>query len=183
MSKQVLILLAQGCEELEAVTISNILTRAGINVIRAGQNSHLIKCARGLTLLADTILEDIEHSQFDAVILPGGLPGANYLMNDARVAGLLNRHIDNNRLIGAICAAPKILVKNQLLLGKTITAFPGSLSEFDCSDYQMSDAAVEIDGQLITSRGPGTALDFALAIVDHLEGNAVQEMVEKALVR
>jgi protein deglycase len=187
MSKKVLIILAQGCEELEAVTVSDLLTRAGINVIRAGLDSHYIKCSRGLKIMADVTLnevfQDALNGEFSAIVLPGGLPGADYLMNDPRVTELLNKQVENQKLTAAICAAPKVLVNAKLHKGKRITCYPSALDALDCSDYTITGECTEIEEHLITSRGPGSSMEFSLAIIDYLEGKIIRDMVDKSLVR
>lgn len=117
-SKRVLIPLAKGCEELEAVTIIDLLRRAEINVTTACLIDEPVKCARGTVIIADTALETVLEDDFDLIVLPGGLPGADHLNADPRIHQLITRHAEKGKYIGAICAAPKVLVNNGLLNGK-----------------------------------------------------------------
>ncbi len=184
MPKKVLIALAQGCEELEAVTIADILHRANITVVTAGLEKGPVKASHGTTLVPDTTLEEaLQHDDYDMVVLPGGLPGADHLGNDARLAAFLKRMADAGRYVTAICAAPRVLAKAGLLDGKKATCYPGFLDKRDFPKVQCTGAPVERDGKIITGRGPGTAMDFALALVEALAGGEVRATVEKALVR
>lgn len=187
MSKKVLIILAQGCEELEAVTTSDLLTRAGLKVVLAGLDSHYIQCSRGLKIMTDVTLsevfQDALEGEFSAIILPGGLPGADNLMRDERITELLIQQQNTKKLTAAICAAPKVLVNAKVHQGKRITCYPNSLDTLDCSDYVISAACVEIEEYLITSRGPGSAIEFSLEIIEYLEGGGIRNMVDKSLSR
>lgn len=178
-----LVPLAQGCEELEAVTIIDILRRAEIEVTTASLDGGTIVASRGTKLLADTAIKDVLHQTFDIVILPGGLPGADNLNQDPHIHQILQRHIENGNYVGAICAAPKVLASAGILTNKTATAYPGVLEDLKMDTIKISNAAVCQDGRILTSRGPGTALDFALTIVSCLLGDEQRNKVEIALQR
>ncbi len=180
---KVLIPLAQGCEELEAVTLIDLLRRANIHVTTAILDKNPVKCARDTVILADTTLAEVIEQDFDLLVLPGGLPGADNLNADPRIHQLIDRLSKSNKLIGAICAAPKVLVTNGILNGKKATAYPASLDLLDTSKIELSNAAVQIDGNVITSKGPGTAIDFALTLIELLLGNEARLKVEKPLHR
>jgi 4-methyl-5(b-hydroxyethyl)-thiazole monophosphate biosynthesis len=177
----VLVPLAQGCEEIEAITVIDILRRAGITVISAGLNALPVRASRGTVLIPDTTLESALERSYDMVVLPGGQPGSNNLKADARILSLLNTMARNDKYIAAICAAPSVLATAGLLDGKRATSFPGALDTFP-KVHQQAAAVVE-DGKLITSRGPGTAMDFALTLVERLVGFAKRKEVEAGLVR
>jgi len=179
----VLVPLAQGCEELEAVTLIDLLRRADINVVTASLAEQTVKASRGVTLVADTKLEDVLQQAFDMVLLPGGLPGADHLNADDRIHQLINNTYKSGGAIGAICAAPKVLVSNGLAKGKTITCYPGAIDPTLHPLVTLSKNAIEIDQRLITSRGPGTAIDFALTIINFLKGQSCRDKVEQGLVR
>jgi len=179
----VLVPLAQGCEELEAVTITDLLTRAGIEVITAGLDAKPVVASRGLTIIPSSSLEKMSDRLFDMVILPGGLPGANHLRDNKTLQSMLKNHAQNDRYIAAICAAPKALVQAGLLENRKISCYPGSLDEVELTNTELTGRAVEIDGKVITSRGPGTAMDFALSLIELLEGKDKKREVEKGLVR
>lgn len=179
----VLVLLAPGFEDLEAVTITDLLVRAGINVITAGLNQQAVTASRGTRISADTTLDAVLDTLYDMVVLPGGQPGADNLQNDARVISLLQRHADRNKYIAAICAAPKVLEHALLLNNKMATSFPGVLKKTNNISINIIDDAVVIDENIITSRGPGTAIDFTLKLIELLEGEDKKIEVETQLVR
>jgi protein deglycase len=180
---KVLVPLAQGCEELEAVTITDLLVRAGMQVTTAGLDNQPVKAARGMRLLPDTSIDKVLNETFDLIVLPGGLPGADHLRDDARVQTLLKKHAASGKYVAAICAAPKALAQAGLLDGKTATGYPGVLSALKLPTTLIKDSALEIDGKIVTSRGPGTAIDFALALIELLAGKAKRDEVNKQLVR
>jgi 4-methyl-5(b-hydroxyethyl)-thiazole monophosphate biosynthesis len=121
--------------------------------------------------------------EFDAVVLPGGMPGASNLNEDQRIHDVLRKVADRGKLTGAICAAPIVLAKAGLLEGKKATSYPGFLDKMSVSGMKFTGAAVEQDGQIVTSRGPGTAMDFGLKLIEVLQGKAKRDAVEKGLVR
>ncbi len=180
---RVLVPLAQGCEELEAITIIDLLRRAGIEVVSAGLDEQVVTASRGTRLLPDTTLDEALDDDFDMIVLPGGLPGADHLDQDPRIHQLLERMAANGRYVAAICAAPKVLASSGLLAGRRATSYPGVLDAIPFTDIQVSRQAVEIDDRIITSRGPGTAMDFALALIEKLVGADTRQQVEKGLVR
>ncbi len=180
---RVLVPLAQGCEELEAVTIIDLLRRAEVEVVTAALVDGPVKASRGTMLLADTTLDLVKDQDFDMVVLPGGLPGARYLEEDPRVRAILQRHHARGAFTAAICAAPKVLASAGLLDGRDATAYPGCVVASDFPAVNLVDAPVVVDGTVVTSRGPGTAMDFALELIELLVGRSRREQVEKALVR
>ncbi|MCH9048377.1 MAG: DJ-1/PfpI family protein [Gammaproteobacteria bacterium] len=183
LAPKVLVPLAQGCEELEAITIIDLLRRAGIEVTSAGLDAGSVTASRGVTLIPDTDLESALKSDYDMIVLPGGLPGADHLNNDERIKSVLKKMSNNDKYIAAICAAPKVLANVGVLTGKTATSYPGFLDGLGLSDTTLSDEAVVRDGKVITSRGPGTAMDFALELIEVLSGKEKRNEVETALVR
>ena len=180
---RVLVPLAQGCEELEAVTITDLLTRAGIEVITAGLDDKPVKASRGITLIPDTTLGEVMEDSFDMIVLPGGLPGADHLNNDPRIHEILKRLASEGKHTAAICAAPKVLANAGLLDGHTATSYPGVLDKMDLTRVDVKLERVVTDGKVITSRGPGTALYCALELIEKLEGQASRDQVEAGLVR
>ncbi len=179
--KKALVLFAEGSEELEAVSLINILRRGGIEVTVAGLTPGPLRGSRGIVLLPDTTLDHMRSEDFDLVVLPGGQPGTDHLRADARVANLLQSMHRQGRYVAAICAAPSVLAQAGLLDGKRATGYPGTLDDFPAVQQQTT--AIVEDGKLITSRGPGTAMDFALTLVERLAGKAKRDTVEAALVR
>ncbi|MCS6786603.1 MAG: DJ-1/PfpI family protein [Thiobacillaceae bacterium] len=179
----VLIPLAPGFEDMEATTLVDILRRAGIEVVTAGLTPGLVEGSRGMRVQPDANLDDVLGRDFDMIVLPGGMPGSEHLQNDARVQSLLKRHAAAGRYTAAICAAPMALAAAGLLDNRRITGYPGMVDRLTIPGAHYSGAPVEIDGRVVTSRGPGTALDFALSLVELLAGRARREEVEAALVR
>lgn len=179
----VLVPLVPGFEELEAVTITDLLVRAGIKVTTAGFDQHAVTASRGTNIVPVTTIDAIRDTVFDMVVLPGGQPGADNLQNDPRIASILINHARNDKFVAAICAAPKVLEHAGLLNDKTATSFPGVLKKTDNATINIIDDAVVIDGNIITSRGPGTSIDFALTLIGLLEGEKVKIEVETQLVR
>lgn len=179
----VLVPLAQGCEELEAVTVIDLLRRAGIEVVTAGLDDQPVKASRGTVLVPDTTLDAVMERAFDMIVLPGGLPGADHLDADPRIRSLLQAQAQSDRYIAAICAAPKVLASAGLLDNRRATSFPGALDESPVTGLDYQTQAVVQDGRIITSRGPGTAMDFALDLIELLEGKVRRDEVEGPLQR
>lgn len=179
----VLIPLAQGCEELEAVTVIDLLRRAGVEVTTVGLDDQPVRASRGTVLMPDTTLDAVLDREFDMIVLPGGLPGADHLNADPRIHQLLKNMTEAGKYTAAICAAPKVLATAGLLNGKRATSFPGALDGISTENLQYEQQAVVADGKLITSRGPGTAMDFALTLIEALLGKAKRDEVEAPLQR
>jgi 4-methyl-5(b-hydroxyethyl)-thiazole monophosphate biosynthesis len=180
---KVLVPLAPGFEELEAITIIDLLRRAGFDVITAGLDDKPVTASRRNVIIPDTQISAIMHEAFDLIVLPGGLPGADHLRDDANVQSLIRKQSEKNGKIGAICAAPRALASAGVLDGKTITCYPGALDQIDSSSFAISGQAVETDGNITTSRGPGTAMDFALELIGQLGGNDLREQIAAQMVR
>lgn len=179
----VLVPLAEGCEELEAVTIIDLLVRAGIEVVTAGLAEGPVTASRGVVLLPQTTLDEALKKDYDMVVLPGGLPGADYLDRDPRIRELLIKMAGNDKFTAAICAAPKVLASAGLLDGKKATSYPGHIDTMDLPTTTYQTDAVVQDGKVITSRGPGTAMDFSLLLIENLLGKEKRDEIEAGLVR
>jgi 4-methyl-5(b-hydroxyethyl)-thiazole monophosphate biosynthesis len=179
---RVLVPLAQGCEEIEAVTIINVLRRAGLEVLSASLDGRPVKGARGITLVADAPLDEVKGQDFAAIVLPGGQPGADTLKKDPRVIDLLERHAMRGALTAAVCAAPAVLAEAGLLRGKKATSYPGALDQ-SAHGASLVDAPVVLDGKVLTGRSAGMAMDFALAVVAQLLGKEKRNEVEAKLLR
>lgn len=180
---RVLVPLADGCEELEAVTIIDLLRRAGIDVVVAGLKEGPVTASRGVVLMPDRTLDEVLGNDFDMIVLPGGLPGAEHLDNDPRIHRLLQQMAEQDKYTAAICAAPKVLLNAGLLDNRKATAYPGIIDDRMASGSLLLEQAVVSDGRVITSRGPGTAMDFALSLIEHLLGADKRHEVEAPLVR
>jgi len=177
---RVLLPLAEGFEEIEALSIVDVLRRADIEVVIAGLQPGPVSSVRKITLLPDTTIDTISSDGFDMIFLPGGQPGADNLNNDPRIHRLLADFQASGKLIGAICAAPIILAAAGLLKSKRATSNPGYSSRLDGAVFE--DRPVVSDGNIMTSQGPGTAISFALAIVTRLAGVQVSGAVSKAML-
>lgn len=179
----VLVPLAQGCEELEAITITDLLVRAGITVTTCGLDDQPVKASRGTTIIPDTSIDKVLQQSFDLIVLPGGLPGADHLRDNPHLQSLIKKQAAENKYLAAICAAPKALAEAGVLDGKIATSYPGVLAALGNNSITITDNAVEIDGNIITSRGPGTAMDFALTLIELLAGREKRDEVNQQLVR
>jgi 4-methyl-5(b-hydroxyethyl)-thiazole monophosphate biosynthesis len=181
---RVLIPLAQGCEELEAITLADLMVRAGFDVTTAGLDKQPVKASRGMMLMPDTDLDTALRQDYDLIVLPGGQPGADNLDNDSRLRQrLIDMAAADDKYIAAICAAPKALAHAGILSGRRATAFPGVLEKLELDDVTITQDAIVRDGNVITSRGPGTAMDFALTLIELLSDRATSDKVEAGLAR
>ncbi|MCX8068973.1 MAG: DJ-1/PfpI family protein [Thermodesulfovibrionales bacterium] len=174
------ILLAKGFEEVEAVAVIDVLRRAQIEVTLAGLNEGFVESARGVKIIPDTTIDTIKSEDYDIVILPGGMPGTDNLNADSRVKKLLLEFASKGRLTGAICAAPYVLANAGLLEGKKATSYPTYKDKIGNVDYK--EDKVVVDGNVLTSRGPATALCFGFAIVERLVGKEKSEEIKKAML-
>ena len=177
---QAIVVLAEGFEEIEAVTPVDILRRAGVEVEMVGLEAEEVTGAHGVTFRADRLLHDTED--VDAVILPGGLPGADNLAASGKLAAVLKAQRTAGRLIAAICATPAcVLAKHGLLDGKRATCYPGFEGRFGGNtEYAVGD--VVKDGNIMTSRGPGTAFAFGLALARELAGPESADALADAML-
>lgn len=183
-----LVPIADGTEEIEAVCVIDVLRRAGVEVVVAGVGPAGARAAtlaftasRGVRLGADLAIEDAAGGVFAAIVLPGGLPGAEHLRDSAALATMLADQDRSGRLVAAICAAPVVVLQaHGLLRGRGATCFPGLRDRLEPGSLR--DGDVVRDGNLLTSRGPGTAIAFALAIVEHLCGRAKRDAVAAQLL-
>jgi len=178
---RVLVPLAPGFEEIEAVTLVDLLRRAGIEVHTAALADREVTGSHGITVTADMGLDDACAGDYDMIALPGGMPGADHLKTDARVLALLRRMAAEGRYTAAICAAPSVLAHAGLLAGRAATSFPGFLDAGSAPGIRLCEDAVVVDGNVVTSRGAGTAMAFALQLIELLEGAAVREQVRARL--
>ncbi|XP_030387095.1 protein dj-1beta [Scaptodrosophila lebanonensis] len=184
MSKTALIILAPGAEEMEFTIAADVLRRAGIAVTVAGLNGpDPVKCSRDIVILPDTSLETAVAQKYDVVVLPGGLGGSKAMADSQIVGELLRAQEGDGRFIAAICAAPTALAAHGIACGKTLTSYPAMKKQLEDKYSYVDDKNVVQDGNLITSRGPGTAYDFALKISEQLVGaEKVQEVAKGMLL-
>ena len=169
MAKKVLVPIADGTEEIEAVCIIDVLRRAGAAVTVASVGELQVTASRGVKLVADRLIGACMDETYDLVVLPGGMPGAEHLRDSKEVTTILKDQKGQGRLYGAICAAPAVVLKHHgLLEQRQATCHPSFVSNLENID--MVEARVVVDGTCVTSRGPGTALEFALKLVELLYG-------------
>lgn len=179
--KKTAILFANGYEEVEALTVVDLLRRAKIGCeILSVADSGQVTGSHGISIGADRNFSGTDFSQYDGVILPGGMPGTTNLAADERVLALLRSFAAAGKLTAAICAAPTLLAKAGLLDGKKAVCYPGM--EEQLTGAKVSFDPVAVDGTVITSRGLGTAIPFALSIVQYFEGRERAEALASSVV-
>lgn len=182
MSKKALVILTSGFEEIEAVCPIDILRRAEVDVTVATTGRPIVPGSHGITIEANCELESIMHQMYDAVVLPGGMPNSENLANSIHVEEIVMKHFKAGKIIAAICAAPGLaLGKFGILDGKKATCYPGFEKHFPKSATYINDQRVVVDGNLITSRGPGTAFDFGLQIVRTLVDPQLADTLASAM--
>eukprot|EP01055_Gregarina_sp_Pseudo9_P002447 Gregarina_sp_Pseudo_9__2446@NODE_2733_length_893_cov_428_370023_g2500_i0_p1_GENE_NODE_2733_length_893_cov_428_370023_g2500_i0NODE_2733_length_893_cov_428_370023_g2500_i0_p1_ORF_typecomplete_len190_score43_83DJ1_PfpI/PF01965_24/5_1e35ThiJ_like/PF17124_5/0_43ThiJ_like/PF17124_5/1_1e06Catalase_C/PF18011_1/1_3e07GATase_3/PF07685_14/0_025LDcluster4/PF18306_1/0_037_NODE_2733_length_893_cov_428_370023_g2500_i0110679 len=176
---------ADGFEEIEAVTPCDVLTRAGFTVTVVGVTGAEVKGAhKGLRLKADKELSQVTSETFDVIVLPGGLPGAKHLADSAQVIEMLKAQKSAGRWIAAICASPALTLHKKKIMeasqkGVCYTAMGKEMGENYIADEKVT---THVDGKIITSRGPGTAMEFSLTVAKHIVGEAKAKEVANALL-
>ena len=170
--------LADGFEEIEATTTIDLLRRGGINVTTAGLQGTIVRGARGVKLIADMKMDDVNFDKYDGMILVGGDPGWKNLSMSKRIMDAIQKYHGSKKTLAAICAAPCILAKAGVLADKRATVYPGMERDIP----RPRNDKVVADGHIITSQGPGTAVDFALKIVEMVEGKERVAKVKKDIV-
>lgn len=178
---KVLVPIADGTEEIEAVTIIDILVRAQIDVVVASCMPELqIKASRGVNLVADISIEQVDGQTLDLIALPGGIPGANHLNKNPHLTALLKQHDADAKWIAAICAAPQVVLYSQGLLdGARATCHPAFQDRLPGCERQQR-VVIDSTARRITSQGPGTSLEFALSLVSHLVNQKTADEIAQA---
>ena len=180
-NKKVYVFATQGLEEIECLTQVDLLRRGGVEVVLTAVGGDLtIHGSHGIVMQADALIEDVDLSDASALVLPGGMPGTLNLQADDILADALKKAAGSDVWICAICAAPRVLGHLGLLEGQTATCYPGC--ESFLTGAKTTRNPVEVSGQFITSRGVGTAIPFALKILEKLEGAECAEKIEKSIV-
>lgn len=175
------IFLADGCEEIEALTVVDVVRRAGMEIeLISISDKKEVTSSHKVTFLAETLAKDADYEALDGIVLPGGMPGTLHLGADAKVNEIIRKFAKEEKLVAAICAAPSVLGEANLLQGKNATCHPGF--EEKLLGAVTSEENVVVDGNIITSRGMGTAIDFALAIVKYFADDAAVEKIKTGLV-
>lgn len=182
MTARALISVADGVEDLECVTLIDVLRRAEVEVVVASiESRRMITCARGTRLTADTMLVDVLAQPFDLIVLPGGMPGAQHLAEHEPLAERVREQAKAGKLFAAICAAPALALQQYgVLRQRRMTCYPVFSDRL--SGCVFVDQPVVVDGNCITSQGPGTALAFALTLVEQLCGKAARKQVAEAML-
>ena len=173
--KQVCVFLADGFEEVEALTAVDLLRRARVYVDTVSiTDEYKVHGAHGINVQTEDLFDEVNFDEFDMIVLPGGMPGTTNLMNHAGARQIVTEFAQAGKPVGAICAAPTILADLGLLEGRKATCYPAC--EDNMKGAVLKDTSVVVDENLITSRGVGTAIDFALELISTLVG---QEMAKK----
>ena len=177
--KNALIILADGFEEVEAVTVIDLLRRAGVVVNVAGLSGKNVTGLHNIVVVADMDLKSVLERDYNMLILPGGGPGTAALAASAETLELVRRYDKNGAYIAAICAAPTVLAKAGILDGREVTSYPGTENAFDGKFYKTD--AVVVSGHIITSRAPGTAITFALTLAEILTGKESADLLREKI--
>lgn len=182
MTKQALVFLSNGCEETEAVTTIDLLTRAGINVTYASiTEDRQIKCSRGVTILAQKVFSEVSNVDFDVIILPGGLKGAENFRDSPQLIKKLKQSHQAGNLIAAICASPAMVLQHHNLFPDAyMTGYPETRDAF--KHWKSDRVYFDAQNRVITSQGPGTSIDFALKIIEILLDKKAAAQVAAQLV-
>lgn len=175
---KVMVPFAEGFEEIEAMTIVDVLRRAGIGVDMVGVVGSSITGSHGVRMTMDKKISDVNPDEYDAIVLPGGNPGYLNLSRTGKVLEIIKRLNVRGKLICAVCASPYVLARAGVLEGRRATIYPGMEKEIP---YPRSDKVV-VDGNIVTSQGPGTAMDFALKIVEKLAGSQRALALKRSLL-
>jgi len=178
---QIGIFMANGMEEVECLTVVDLLRRAGIKVVTiAIGEDKMVTGAHKICVMADELLKDIDCNAFEGVVLPGGMPGTIYLKENAKVCQVVKEFVAANKLIAAICAAPTVFGEMGLLKGKNATCYPGMEEGLLGANWKTE--KVVVDGNIITSRGVGTAIDFGLEIIRYLMKDETANRIAEQIV-
>jgi len=181
MTKKILVPVADGIEMIEALSIVDVFRRAEIHVDIASVNDLVITSSHGVKIEADKLIDDCQDESYDLVAIPGGIPGANNLRDSKTLKYILTRQNDNNKLYGAICASPAVVLKEHgLLEGKIATCHPMFIA--DLQSDATSEEKVVVDQNCITSRGAGTAVEFALELLGIIAGEEKKLQVAQGMV-
>ena len=181
MSKTVLVPIADGSEDIEAIATIDVLRRASAEVTVASVGNHQITASRGTKITADALISDCVNKDYDCIALPGGMPGSEHLRDSEPLTALLKKQKQSGRLIAAICAAPAVVLKHHGLLENVkATCHPSFHNRLD--PKYLSRNRVMVDANVITSQGAGTAIEFALTIVEHLISRDKRREVATAMV-
>lgn len=164
--KKVILFAAEGFEEIEALTVVDVLRRGGVQCDICSTNEHNVTGSHGIAISADVLINEVNFREYDGIVLPGGMPGSENLKNNIKVIEIVKDFYMSGKLIGAICAAPIALEEAGILQGRKITSYPNVKDRLGNCIY--TENPVEVDGNIITSRGPATSIAFALKLLEYL---------------
>ncbi|EJO5346116.1 DJ-1/PfpI family protein [Clostridium botulinum] len=180
MSK-ILVFIAEGFEEIEALTVVDVLRRANIQCDMCSITSNKdTKGAHNILVYADKTLKEIKGNEYDGLVIPGGMPGATNLRDNNKVIDLVKEFNKDKKLIAAICAGPIVLSKANIIKGKEVTSYPGFEKDLNEGIYK-EDLVIQNEN-IITSRGPSVAMDFAFKILENFKKNSVKKIKESMLL-
>lgn len=175
------IFMADGCEEIEGLTVVDLVRRAGIEIeMISVSGKETVTGSHKIAFLTDVRKEDADYTSYDGIVLPGGMPGTTHLMEDETVNRVIREFAENGKLVAAICAAPSVLGNAGLLEGKKATCYPGVEGKLIGANF-VTDSVAK-DGNIITSRGLGTAIDFAAEIVAYLKDQDAAKALKESIV-
>ncbi len=178
--KKAIVLLAKGFEEVEALTVVDVLRRGGVHCITCSIDEEEVLGSHSIHIKANNLLEKVDVDKYDAVVIPGGMPGASNLRDNEKVIELVKKFNEENKIIAAICAGPIVLGKAGVLKGKRATCYPGF--EQQLGTNLCSEDIVVQDENIITSRGPATAMYFAFKILENLEDIKIVEKLKEDML-
>lgn len=175
------IFMADGCEEIEGLTVVDLVRRAGIEIEMISVSGEKnVTGSHKIAFQTDISKADADFASYDGIVLPGGMPGTTHLMEDETVNRVIKEFAQDGKLVAAICAAPSVLGNAGLLEGKTATCYPGVEGKLTGANFVTNSVAK--DGNIITSRGLGTAIDFAAEIVAYLNGKIVADKLKTSII-
>ncbi len=177
---KILLPLAEGFEEIEAVTSIDVLRRAGIDVVTASLGELYVQGSHNIIIKADINISNIKNEDYAGILLPGGIPGATNLRDNERIIELIQKFANTEKLIAAICAAPIVLERAGVISNKRATSYPGFNEDMPSCKYQ--EERVVIDKNIITGRGPGVSMEFALEVVKFLVGSTKEKELKKGML-
>lgn len=178
---EVIVFMTNGTEEVEALTVVDMLIRAGIKaVVSSIDSTYTITGSHGITIKADTTFEDIDWNEVKMIVLPGGMPGTNRLMDCEKLCNKIKEFNRDGKMLAAVCAAPSILGVNGILNGKNATCYPGYEEKLLGANYIKQ--PVVRDGNIITSRGLGTTIEFAAEIIKCLDSEEKAEALLRKII-
>jgi len=179
--KKVVLFLAEGFEEVEAITPADFLRRSGVDLILAGVTGKSVTGAQGISVECDVEVGQLT-GELDGIVIPGGMPGASNIANDEKTMNIIAAALESGAMVGAICAAPAVVLgANGLIEERKFTCYPGFETSFSGSVF--SEERVVVDGNLITSRGPGTAAEFSEALIEYLCGKDQRDQIHRGTIQ